>query len=218
MAVKFENILLAIDNSSASKIALQKTCDLATKFNSKITALFVSSAKRIDFSTSKKFLEDFASSKNISLEIFTKKGSLYDEIIKLEKSSKFSHILVGVQSVSGWKSMMGAGSAIKVIQNVSCPVITFKEESQVLDLNSILLPMADSKETRQKVPYCAELAKAFGATVHIYGISNTNKDEAKSHINSYIRQTERYLAERGIKYTVNSIFGVNISQMSSSAH
>ena len=209
MQWSFENILLAFDNSNASKIALQKTCDFASKFNSKITALFVSSEGSLYFANSKKYLVDFTSSKNLTLEIIEVTGKIYDEVIKREKTGKYSLILLGSHITSGTKPFLRMG-AFKVINNSICPVITFREESQVLDLQNILVPLADFRGTRQKVPYCAELAKAFGSTVHIYGVSKHKSGGTTTRINSYIRQTERYLAERGIKYTVSSDFGVDV--------
>jgi hypothetical protein len=55
-----------------------------------------------------------------------------------------------------------------------------------------------TKNIFEKVPYCADLAKAFGSRVHIYEISKKDSKEAQKTVGSSIRQAERYLSERGI--------------------
>ena len=70
MESAFKKILLAFDNSEASRVALQKACDIAAKFESEITALFVSSGSMEEqFADAKKFLEDFSSSLGVDLKI-----------------------------------------------------------------------------------------------------------------------------------------------------
>ena len=58
-----------------------------------------------------------------------------------------------------------------------------------------------------------DLAKAFGSRVHIYEISKKDSKEAQKTVGSSIRQAERYLSERGIKYSVDSKYGVKESRV-----
>jgi len=199
--VKFvlENILLAVDIKDASNEAMQRACDFASKFNAKITALFVSTDTFNHFTDSKKFLEGFCTSKNIGLKIIDRKGKIYDEVVRLQKCSNFSLVLVRAIEDSGWR-LFKRNDVSKVVVNSLCPVISFKENSDTFSFKNILLPIEDSKTTRQKVPICSELARAFGSTIHILGVSKSAKNEKKENIQSHIRQTERFLTERGIKY------------------
>jgi nucleotide-binding universal stress UspA family protein len=208
----FKQILLAFDNSDASRVALQKACDFASKFNSDVTALFVSGNTESSFENSKKFLEDFTTSKGIKFNIIEKKGKVYDEVIKLEKQGDYALIVLGSHGKSGWQPFWVGSNAFKVISSSTCPVITVQEAASPLTLDHILLPIADSNSTRQKVPYCAEIARRFGATIHLFGVSKNSGKETMKNVNSYIRQTERYLAERDIKFTVNTDFGVKVPE------
>ncbi|MBT8327851.1 MAG: universal stress protein, partial [Bacteroidia bacterium] len=124
MESAFKKILLAFDNSEASRVALQKACDIASKFESEITALFVSSGNKDEgFADSKKFLEDFSSSKGIELDIIEKSGKVYNEVIKLEKEGDYSLILVGSHGKKGWQPFWMGSNAFKVISSSTCPVI-----------------------------------------------------------------------------------------------
>jgi nucleotide-binding universal stress UspA family protein len=208
----FNKILLAFDNSDASQVALQKACNFAAKFNSAITALAVSTDVTQTFAESKKYLEDFATSKGIALDIVERKGKVYDEVSKFEKEGDFSLIVLGSHGKSGWTPFWAGSNAFKVMSASNCPVISVQADSEGLNMDHILLPLADSNSTRQKVPYCAEIAKRFNSTVHILGISKGSGSETENKVNSYMRQTERFLAERGLKYTIASDFGVKVPE------
>jgi hypothetical protein len=69
-----------------------------------------------------------------------------------------------------------------------------------------------TKNVFEKVPYCADLAKAFGSRGHIYEISKKDSKWTQKTVGSSIRQAERYLSERGIKYSVDSKYGVKESR------
>ncbi len=212
MKLAFNKILLAFDNSGASRVALQKACDIAGKFDSEITVLFVSSGKEQEFSDSKKFLEDFTSSKGINLSIVEKTGKVYDEVIKLEKAGDYGLILVGAHGKSGWQPLWMGSNAFKVISSSNCPVISSQEKAGEIGFDQIVLPITNSSNTRQKVPYCALIAKAFNSTVHILATSKSKSNDTVNHVNSYLRQTERYLAEKDIKYTSETKFAVKVPE------
>ena len=211
MEKAFNKILLAYDNSDAAKAALQSAYGVSTKFNSHITAVVVS-GKDTNLDESKNELQAFMQEKNIDIEINERKGAVYDEVIKLEKEGDYSLILLGSHGTSGWRKLWMGSNAFKVISSSTCPVISVTENASSPELKNILLPIADSRNTRQKVPYCIEMAKAFGAKVHILGISKGNSEETKRNVNSYVRQTEKYLAEKGIETTTNIEFGEKVAE------
>jgi nucleotide-binding universal stress UspA family protein len=211
METSFDNILLATDSQAASLYAIQRTCDLAIKFESEITALFVAGKDEKGFEDLIKFIKGYTSSKGIKLEIINKKGNLYTETIKQLKQENFSLVVLGTNEHSV-RIKWGSSEVFRVIKNSNCPVILYCGRTEITSLKEIVLPISDASNTRQKVPYCAELAKAFGSTVHIYGISKKDSKETQKTVGSYIRQTERYLSERGIKYSVDSKYGVKESR------
>ncbi|MDB9883115.1 universal stress protein [Bacteroidia bacterium] len=77
-------------------------------------------------------------------------------------------------------------------------------------MKSILLPLEDFRSTRQKVLYCAEIASRFGATIHVLGTSKRAGHEAENRVQLYVRQAERFLVQKGVKYTVQIDFGVDV--------
>ncbi|MFB1004443.1 MAG: universal stress protein, partial [Bacteroidia bacterium] len=129
-----------------------------------------------------------------------------------EKEGDYDLILQGSHGSKGWKSKLMGSNAFKVVSGSDCPVISVTEAASSPELKNIILPLADSRSTRQKVPYCIEVAKAFGATVHILGISKDSGSETKKRVRSYVVQTEKYLVERGIPCTVKEEYGVKVPE------
>lgn len=205
----FENILLATDDREESLVAIQRTCDIALKFESKITALFLDNTADSPFEDSIVFLKGYCSSKGIALQIIEKTGDLNSETIKQLSKEDYSLAVLGFAKTTA--NRIGRSSPLyKTIKAANCPTISSNGTRDAAGINHILLPLADSPTTRQKVPYCAALATAFGATVHIYGVSKSNTKGTRESIESYIRQTERYLIERRIKYSVDLRLGTNV--------
>lgn len=208
----FKKILVAFDNSESSKQAMQKACDIAERFNSAITAVFVSGEGDKSFEDAKSYLEQFATAKNIQVDVVQRSGKVYDEVIKLEKEEGFQLILIGAHGKSGWSPFWIGSNAFKVVSSSNCPVITIQDYAKDSGISNIVLPLADSNTTRQKVPYAAILATACNATVHILGVSKSASKEAEHHVSAYVRQTERYMMERDIKYTVEMNLGTKVPE------
>lgn len=212
MEKAFKKILVAYDNSLAAKSALQSAYGVSQKFNSEITAVVVSDGKDNNADESVVYLKNFAAELGTRIDIKEVSGSVYDEVLKLEKDGNFDLILQGSHGISGWKSKLMGSNAFKVVSGSNCPVISVTEAASSPELKNIILPLADSRSTRQKVPYCIEMAKAFGATVHVLGVSKSSGDETKRTVSSYVAQTEKYLLERGIPCTTKEEYGVKVPE------
>ncbi len=208
----FNKILVAYDHSKASKSALMSALGVAQKFKSTITAVVVNGDKDSDENDSVTAINDFAHETGVTIEIVQRTGSVYEEVLKLEKEGNFDLILQGSHGKKGWKGLWMGSNAFKVVSASNCPVISVTESASSPELKNILLPLADSKSTRQKVPYCINLASAFGATVHILGVSKGSGIETKNKVKSYVVQTEKYLLERGISCTVKEMYGVKVPE------
>ncbi|MDB4107695.1 universal stress protein [Bacteroidia bacterium] len=211
MEKAFNKILLAYDNSEAAVAALQSAYGVATKFNSQITALVVH-GKDDNLEDSRAALESFNKEKRLNMEIIERSGAVYDEVIKLEKEMEFGLILLGSHGTKGWQKLWMGSNAFKVITSSTCPVISVTAKASSSELKNILLPIGDSRNTRQKVPYCIKMAKAFGATVHIIGVSKSKSADTEKHITSYINQTQQFLASKGVKSTSKISFGVKVAE------
>ena len=207
MEHSFKNILLAVDSLSQSNVAMQKACDLAEKFQANLTALIV---KKEGEDEALDFLKNFTASKGIKFSVEERSGDLFSEALAVEKENDFDLIVLELSPSTLQCSLFSKSSALSLIHGASCPVLSIPQEQTEFRLYSILIVITDSLQTRQKVPYAAAFARVFGSTVHIFGTSKKSGTEVQRRVKSYVRQTERYLAERGLKYTVLNNFGVDV--------
>lgn len=207
----FKKILVGFDDSASARIAIEKAIACAERFDSEITAVHVVKSEdekgKDDYRT---FLAELGQRRNISIDYQERVGKVYKEVSSLERELGADLIVVGTHGKDGWQPFWIGSNAFRIVSSSNCPVITIQETTRPNDLSDILLPLDDSDETRQKVPYAANMAKAFGATVHILGVTKSTDAESLARINTYIHQTEKYLDERNIKHTYQLRSGVKI--------
>ena len=116
-------------------------------------------------------------------------------------------IIVGASPAP--QRIIGYTLEYKLATASKCPMIIIRDLNTDFSMNSILLLISNSALTRQKVPHAATLALKFNSTVHIVLLTKKTEKTAVDAVRSYGRQTERYLAERSVKYTVSESFGVD---------
>ena len=208
MDIALSNILLAIDDGNTTSFAQQKALDLAHKFRANLTVLLVGD-EQSDFSDTIKFLRDFTSGKNIELTTLVVHGDFNAAVEAKERTADYDILVVGTSCTKSrlFKSPM----CYDLATSITCPMLLVKKSSAESRFGSLLLPLYKSPETRQKVKYAVSIAQKFNSTIHILLLSKTNTKYEVETVELFARQTERYLAERGIKFTVSESFGENIA-------
>jgi nucleotide-binding universal stress UspA family protein len=210
MDFQIKNILVGFDNSQSAKIALQKAADISKRFDAKLHAVYVYHEGKADPSVIQQAVLEEGNKQGIDIEFLIKTGKVYNEISTLEREIGADMVIIGTHGSSGWQPFWIGGNAFRIASSANCPVITILETTKEAPLNDILLPLDDEETTRQKVPYAAMMAKAYDATIHIYSVTKGTDSSAKSKLNAYGRQTEKYLHERGIKTSYESHFGGDV--------
>lgn len=209
----FDKILVGYDDSPSARIAIEKAIACAERFASEITAVHVVNSEADKGKNSlKDYIDQLAERRNVKINYLERVGKVYKEISILERELGADLIVVGTHGKGGWQPFWIGSNAFRIVSASNCPVITMQESTKPNDLSDILLPLDDSDETRQKVRYAAALAKAFGATIHILGVTRSTDKDTLNRINLYINQTEKYLDDRGIKHTFEMKSGVNIPE------
>ncbi len=212
MDFQINNILVGFDNSLSALIALKKAADTAQRFKAKLHAVYVVREDKDTPEDIEKAVSEISASSGIDIEYIQKSGKVYKEINTLEREIGADLIIVGTHSTEGWQPFWIGSNAFRIVSAANCPVITVQETTKEIALQDILLPLDTEETTRQKVPYAAMMAEAFGATVHVYSVSKQNGPRIKLKLKAYGKQTERYLNERGIRTTFSSEFGVDLSK------
>ncbi|MCB9262424.1 MAG: universal stress protein [Flavobacteriales bacterium] len=210
MEIKFKNILVGFDNSMSAQIALKKSAETAHRFGSKLHVLYVLREEKGSVADIEALVREICGKYNVEFEFISKSGKVSTELSTLEREIGADLIVVGSHGNRGWQPFWIGSNAYRIVSASNCPVITIQETTKEYDLRDILLPIDDSDATRQKVPYAAVLAKAFNATVHILAVSKRKGPRVKMRLKAYLKQTQKFLTERGVKSSVASEFGVDV--------
>ena len=57
------------------------------------------------------------------------------------------------------------------------------------------MPLDNSAATRQKVPYAMEMARAFGAEIHVLELQSSTLVSIRRIVTKYSEQVEKFLKE-----------------------
>ena len=129
-------------------------------------------------------------------------GKVHKEISNQAKYHDATLIIAGTHGTSGFDEFWMGSNAYKIVANAECPVITIRQSERPKDtIKNILVPIDSTRETRQKVPFSAFLAKSCNATIQILGVYSSKVQSIRSLVNEYMEQTKKYLDENNIPYT-----------------
>ncbi|HRZ41665.1 MAG TPA: universal stress protein [Bacteroidales bacterium] len=150
---------------------------------------------------------------NNTISFTIRQGKVYKELAKISREKEADLILVGTHGTSGYDPFWIGSNANKLISIAHCPVITIRLGVDInRDLKKIILPLDDSRETRQKVAITTDIALYFGAEVHIVGIYTSSVDHYRNLIDSYCDQVVKHFVKFGVKFIVEKIEASNITK------
>jgi nucleotide-binding universal stress UspA family protein len=210
MNYQFKKILIGFDNSASSLMAMEKALEVCKAFGAELYVVNVKDPKHGD-TDYKKIIENQATANNIIINFLERKGNVSKEIHAAEKEINADLIFMGAHGLNGFQPYWIGSNAMRVVGSSSCPVITVQADSAKTNFSEIILPLDNSAETRQKVPYAVVLAKAFNSVIHVLSLSRDTTEETKNRISIYGKQTCEYLEKYGIKYTFELLQGKSVA-------
>jgi nucleotide-binding universal stress UspA family protein len=111
---------------------------------------------------------------NCTLNYTIKEGQIFKEIADLADKYKDAITVLSTHGSSGFEELFIGGNAYKIVSHSRNPVITLRNNKILSNIDRIVLPLDFTFQTREKVPFTAELAKAFGSKIHLLTISLSN--------------------------------------------
>lgn len=208
MDTSFKHILVPVDGSSQSMVAFKSAVLFAQKYSSQLTAVHIEESS--DEEGLKAKLQPFTN--GVEYRYMHKSGSVYKGILSAATETDASLIIMGTHGVTGFQEFWMGSNAFKVVSSSKCPVLTMREDG-VNDFKTIVLPIDTSFESRQKVPYAVSLARIFGATLHVIGVSVDKDKETEYQVSAYCRQVLHSLDDEGIPYVHEKILGGNLTNL-----
>jgi len=223
-----KRIIVPIDFSNESLKGLELAIIYANKFNSDLQMVYVQGKKPGKFHIE---LENQYNSAMEEFEMLIKKykkklhqdcdfsyiiksGKIHEEVARQVEAFDDSIIICSTNGESGISDFIIGSNAYRTVQETERPVITVTSEKYIGDVEKIVLPLDITKETREKVPIVAKIAKAFGAEVHIIKVTSSTNEGIHNKLRLYATQVKSYFDEKGIKYQSSLLVGDNITESS----
>jgi nucleotide-binding universal stress UspA family protein len=146
------------------------------------------------------------------LRYIIKSGKIYREIVNQAQSYKDSIIIASTHGASGFEEFFIGSNTYKMISVTSRPVITIRKGKCPQSIKKIVMPIEIRGDSRQKVPFTAELANFFNAEIHILGTHISRSKVTVERVRAYCRQVANFLHKKA-SFTSNEVFGDNMSDM-----
>lgn len=207
------SILIPIDFSKQSLIAIEQSYNLAKHLNAKLILMHADPNSNhdhqieMDLLTSKTKLES-----GLEVESINLKGDVY-ELTDLKAAELGSAlIVVGLDTQVRFRSFFGGSNVSKFLKNAPCPVITIRSTDNRNSCRNILMPIDLSAESREKVGIVVQLAHFYKADVRIVSVFSPNDEKYENNLLPYLNQVKKYIKDRGVNCTNKSIPSNNVAE------
>jgi len=160
----------------------------------------------------KKIIDDYASRHpDISFDMYLGKGKIYQEIAKIARRLKAELIFTGTHGVTGFEEFWIGSNAYRITTTAPCPVVTVNNSYQITEaVSQILLPLDSSLETNEKLPFTANLAQDFGATIQLLKMYNTPLSVIRNRIEKFAKEAIDFLKDRSVNFEIAEVEATNV--------
>ena len=224
-----KSFLVAIDFSNCSVNALLHAAQLAYLTESRLEMVWVNNPEKTranienlastalidEMNIQFKRLTDELHAKYIGLKVdyLIREGKVYKEVGSQALESKSWLIVAGTHGRSGYEKFWIGCNVYRIVSTAPCPVLTVRSGVDISDqMNTIILPIDSTIETREKVTITAEIAMATKAKVIVLKLYSHEMVEVKHVVNVYADQVAEYLREKGVEVEMDEMHSTNLTE------
>lgn len=185
-------------------------------FTSAISHAFSGFEKKIESATNEKLEQlaaDIHNKSGISIKIRTEVGRIYKKICNVAKEMEADIIIMGTHGTSGYQRFSVGTNTSKVVQEAPCPVLSVQTHAKGLGFKRIAIPIDESHESRQKVPFAIGLAQFYGSHITIIGLINFSNADLIRKFKIKVEQVEEYVVNHGLSYDTKYVEGNDLSAL-----
>ncbi len=226
-----KKILVPIDFSQNSLRTLDYVLNYVDNMETEIILVWVNGVRSKDILVSEteehsmekeatsrfeKIIAEHASTlKNTKLSYRIREGKVHVEVANQAKYDDVDLVVCGTHGASGFEEHYIGSNAYRIVMYCECPVVTVRPNYRYNSASNIfVMPIDSSAGTRQKVPFTCELARRFGAEIHILGLYSSKLSSLKRKVDNYVAQVEKYIIEEGIQTKTVFLEADNITKTS----
>ncbi|CAG5083468.1 universal stress protein [Parvicella tangerina] len=171
------NFLVPHDFTPVGDMALKQAIYLAKATDATVSLLHVVKNDKLKAEAEVKLKKIKAKTvedhPNIKVKLYAVAGDIFTDIGKTAEALKSSVIIMGTHGAKGMQKVFGS-FAMKVITSTSVPFMVVQNDSVIKKMERIVFPLGIQAETLQIMGFCSNLAKAFGAEVHLVAEKQTD--------------------------------------------
>jgi len=186
--MELKRILVPTDFSETSIVAMRSAAYFAHKFNSKLILLHVfetpefhASIEDLEMALDKvvkarveerlqQLISEYDELNGIEVVPVVEAGRIHKVINAVTEAENCDLIVMGTHGATGLSQperfILGS-NAYRVVNVSKVPVLTLRRKTPINEIKNIVLPIDLSKETLQKEKAAVDLARLFGATLHV---------------------------------------------------
>lgn len=200
------SVLIPIDFSKQSLIAIEQSYNLAKFLNSKIIVMHASQNSDSDHQKElEEIVEKIKRESGLQAEFLNLKGDIFELIDPKAEELGCGLIVIGLDTQIRFRSFIGGTNVSKFIKNAPCPVITMRSKDNRNICRNIVMPIDLSAQSREKVGIVVQLAKFYGATIKIVSVFSPSDEKYENELLPYLNQVKKYIKDRGVACTNKSI-------------
>lgn len=211
-------ILVPIDFSEQSLIALSQSYNLAKEIRAEVILLYVIEEvnpmvkmfiKGLDEirgaveSNLKNLAEEKSKETGLEISSIVAEGKIYSKIVEVAEMIKATFIVMGTKGAENSKFI--GSNALKVVKTAPCPVISIKGKKHKKGCDRILLPLDLTKETSDKVNKAIAVAKVFKAEIYAVSILLTGREEVVNKLKDQLNLVKQYIEKKQVKCTAELV-------------
>lgn len=204
-----QSILIPVDFSKQSYIAVKQTYNLAKYTKSKLILMHVSAVGAEDRESDLTALAQTTRDESgLVVETLNLQGDIYEMTNKKAEELGVSLVVLALDENAKFKTGIfgGGGSSVpKFLQAANCPVITLRSVENRDGLKNIVMPFDLTPESREKVSFAVQLAHYFKADIRIVSVFKPNDDEYENSLLPYLQQVKKFIKAEGVHCTNRSL-------------
>ncbi len=230
----FDKILVPMDLSPTSILALEHALYLAKTLTSEIHLLHVKETNTVNNlistifgkkrnvsiediniiqSTFQKYVDEYKTNHGIKVHTKLLEGTVYIQILNYAKEISAGLVCMGTHGSKGVENFIGGSNTFRVVNQAKCPVLTIHEPSGAKGIKDIILPLDSSRDTREKVDDAIYIAQQFKSTIHVVGVSASSDEVTLNRLRVISRQVQEYIQQDKIQTTLAFKTGKNLAQL-----
>lgn len=200
-------VLVGFDFSKGSAYAVDLAIDIANRMKLDLLLVYVKDKDQDEAPIREEIERRNAGVahllKGIRMDYVIREGKVSKELCHQAKEVDAQLIVVGTHGMSGFEKNWIGRNTHRTIVESEVPVLVIREDFNFhKSLDRILVPIDNTADTRQKVPYAAKLARMFGSELHVLGLYTSDSSSIKGIVDGYVHMVDTYLTKGNVDHVV----------------